>query len=101
MPAIRPVTDLQRNLKELSAIVEEGGKPVYLTRNGRAVMVLVDAETYDKDMALAREVREREARIARSVQRGLDDYRRGNTTPMDDAFREVERIRDEFSRRMA
>ena len=101
MPAIRPITDLQRNLKEVASLVEDEHKPVYLTRNGRAVMVLVDADTYDEEMELARQVRVREERISHSIQRGLDDLRHGRTTPMEEAFEEVERVREEYDRRLA
>jgi len=64
-------------------------------------MVLVDADTYDQEMELAREVRMREERISSSIQRGLADMRQGKTTPMEEAFDEVEQIRAEYDRRRA
>jgi len=93
MPIVRPITDLQRNMKDVSDLIDERHEPVYLTRNGRAAYVLVDAETYDATMALHDEVREREIRINRSIQRGLQDFDEGRVTPLDEALEQADFIR--------
>lgn len=44
---IRPVSDLQNNLEEISNTVHKTDKPVYLTKNGYADMVIMSASTFE------------------------------------------------------
>ena len=45
MIQIRPVSDLRNKFPEIEAIVN-GGKPVYLTKNGYGAMVVLSLEEY-------------------------------------------------------
>jgi prevent-host-death family protein len=47
MAIIRPISDLQRKIGELSRLARETKEPVYLTKNGSEYLVLLDAQTYD------------------------------------------------------
>lgn len=47
MPTIRPVSDLRNHFSEIESLVNEGS-PVYLTKNGRESMVIMNNETYDE-----------------------------------------------------
>ena len=94
MPAVFPITDLQRNMKEVGGIIDEHHEPVYLTRNGRAKYVLVDAQEYDEVMALHELVREREERVNKSIQRGMRDFERGAETPLDEAIARARAMRE-------
>lgn len=47
MIQIRPVSDLRNKFPEIEAIVN-GGKPVYLTKNGYGAMVVLSLEEYCK-----------------------------------------------------
>lgn len=47
MIQIRPVSDLRNKFSEVEKIVE-GGEPVYLTKNGYGVMVVLSLEEYAK-----------------------------------------------------
>ena len=96
MPEVRPITDLQRNMKAISAIVEETHEPVYLTRNGKSALVVMDAETFDQEMALQNEVRERELRINKSIQRGMEDYAAGRVTPLAQAIEQSSAARKQL-----
>lgn len=45
--SIRPVSDLRNNFAEISKIVHETSKPVFLTKNGFGDMVVLSIEAYE------------------------------------------------------
>ena len=45
--SIRPVSDLRNNFAEISKIVHETKKPVFLTKNGFGDMVVLSMEAYE------------------------------------------------------
>ena len=47
MKTIRPVSDLRNNFAEISKIVHETAKPVFLTKNGFADMVVLSVDAYE------------------------------------------------------
>ena len=47
MDTIRPVSDLRNNFAEISRIVHETAKPVFLTKNGYGDMVVLSMEAYE------------------------------------------------------
>lgn len=52
MPLTRTATDSQRNMSEVSAVCHETGEPVYLTKNGVANLMLMDAAAFEAAMDL-------------------------------------------------
>lgn len=48
MAIIRPVSDLQRKVGELTRIAKETKEPVYLTKNGAEHLVLIDSHEYER-----------------------------------------------------
>ena len=81
---IRPVSDLRNNFADVSRVVHETGRPVFLTKNGFGDMVVLsmeayeqirfDSEIYDK---LSEAERQADARSVRfSVKDVLADRRR-------------------------
>ena len=46
MNAIRPVSDLRNNFTEISRMVHETAKPVFLTKNGYGDMVVLSIEAF-------------------------------------------------------
>lgn len=44
---IRPVSDLRNNFSDISKIVHETKKPVFLTKNGFGDMVVLSMEAYE------------------------------------------------------
>ena len=46
MAIIRPVTELQRKVGELSRLAKETKEPIYLTKNGAEHLVLIDSDTF-------------------------------------------------------
>lgn len=45
--SIRPVSDLRNNFADISKIVHETQKPVFLTKNGFGDMVVLSMEAYE------------------------------------------------------
>lgn len=48
-PIIRSSTDIRRNYNAIEALAKETGKPIYLTKNGRASLVVIDPAVFDYD----------------------------------------------------
>lgn len=48
-PIIRSSTDIRRDYNSIEALAKETGKPIYLTKNGRASLVAMDAAAFDYD----------------------------------------------------
>lgn len=94
MPAVKPVSDLQRNLGAVSAECHASGQPVYLTKNGVASLVIMDAEAFDKKFAVAEELLRREERVARALNRGYDDLVNGRVRSWELAKADAGRIRE-------
>ncbi len=46
IPQIRPISDLRTNLNEVCDVAHESQEPIYLTKNGKAALVVFDCEAY-------------------------------------------------------
>jgi prevent-host-death family protein len=80
---IVPLTDFQRNAKTLKKKMQKSGKPVILTVNGRADLVVQDVKSYQKmleKLELLSEFTRAEAEIAE-----------GKVTPASKVFLDLER----------
>ncbi|WP_321971162.1 type II toxin-antitoxin system Phd/YefM family antitoxin [Paratractidigestivibacter sp.] len=93
MPVVKPISDLQRNLGSIAQVCHETGEPVYLTRNGSASLVVMDADEFDRQARALSAVREREERVQRAIARGYDDMLNGRTRPWAQAKQDADRIR--------
>ena len=47
MPQIMPVSELRNNFTEVSRIVHETSKPIFLTKNGYGDMVVMSIKAYE------------------------------------------------------
>jgi prevent-host-death family protein len=83
---IHPLTDFQRNTKAHLKRLKKTGKPQVLTVNGRAEIVVQDADAYQK---LLESVDRAEA--LEGIRRGLEDVKAGRTRPLADAIDELGR----------
>ena len=81
---IQPLTDFKRNTTELLRQMKETGEPIVLTINGRAELVVQDAASYQKLLELV----DRLEAIA-GVRKGLEETKRGEGQPIEDAVREI------------
>lgn len=48
VPQILPISDLRTNLNTVCDIAEETGQPVYMTKNGKAKLVVFDSAAYEE-----------------------------------------------------
>jgi prevent-host-death family protein len=89
---VRSVTEFQRNIKDYVGRLKEKKTPLVLTVNGRAELVVQDAESYQ----LILERLERAETLA-SIRRGIEQFDQGQGIPLDKA---EERLRKKhgFSR---
>jgi prevent-host-death family protein len=83
---IHPLTDFQRHTKAHLKRLKETGRPQVLTVNGRAEVVVQDAEAYQ---ALLETVDRAEA--LDGIRRGLEDVKAGRTRPLADALADLVR----------
>jgi PHD/YefM family antitoxin component YafN of YafNO toxin-antitoxin module len=83
---IHPLTDFQRHTKAHLKRLKRTGKPQVLTVNGRAELVVQDAQAYQK---LLQAVDRAEA--LEGIRRGLEDVKAGRTRPLAEAIDELGR----------
>lgn len=91
MPIIKPISELQRNIKGITETCRETKEPIYLTKNGSASIIVMDAEAYDRQTAALRY--DAEMRVFEGVMRGYEDVKAGRTRSADEAFDEIARTR--------
>ena len=85
---IRSLSDFKRNTSEFLNQMRGSGHPVVLTINGRAELVVQDANSYQK---LLDRVDELEA--LEGIQRGVADVKAGRVTPLNKFEREFRKKR--------
>ena len=86
---VRSVTELQRNLKVYVGRLKKKKTPLVLTANGRAELVVQNAERYQALLD-----RLESAEIVAACREGLDQVAQGQTIPLKEAMK---RIRHGFS----
>ena len=89
---VRSVTEFQRNIKEYVGRLKEKKTPLVLTVNGRAELVVQDAESYQ----LILERLERAETLA-GMRRGMEQFERGEGISLDEAETQL-RKKQGFSR---
>ncbi len=82
---IHSLTDFKRNTPEYLRQLKETGDPVVLTINGKAELVVQDAASYQRLLAIAERLETIEA-----VKESLASIDRGEGRPMDDVFDALE-----------
>jgi len=89
---VRSVTEFQRNIKDYVGRLKQKKTPLVLTVNGRAELVVQDAESYQEMLD-----RLERAEAAAAIRRGMEQAERGEGIPLKEA---EERLRKKhgFSR---
>ena len=88
LSSIYSLSDFQRNTREHIRKLKKSGKPLVLTVNGHAEVVVQSAEAYQKlldDRELLEDIR--------SVSRGLEQAKRGEGRPMRELLEEIAKER--------
>ena len=83
---IHSLTDFKHRTPEFVQQLKETGAPIVLTINGKAALVVQDAESYQKLLDLAEE-----AKVLEGIRRGLEDMRQGRGRPADEVFVKIRR----------
>ena len=64
IPQIRPISDLRTNLNDVCEQAQESKEPIFMTKNGKASLVVIDCEAYEQMQQHERYVQKlREAEI--------------------------------------
>lgn len=93
MPTVKPISDLQRNMAAITSECQATKQPIYLTKNGSATLVVMDAEAFDREMSIHNEVLDREERVYRAIMRGREDELAGRTRSLDQARKDARNLR--------
>lgn len=82
---IRSLSEFKRNSHELMQHLRESGRPMVLTVNGKAQIVVQDAASYQKLLDRLEAIE--------GVREGLEDLAEGRTSPARQALREIQKRR--------
>ncbi len=85
MPAIKPLSEFTRNQASIIESLAQTKEPVYLTRNGSACVVVMDAAAFDEAMDFRNELREQQMRTYRGIMRGIEEFSGGDFVGADEA----------------
>ena len=86
---IHSLSEFQRNTKEFIQEMKQKRGPVVLTVNGRAEIVVQDAQSYQE---MLNRVERAEATAA--IRRGIEDFENGNAQDASEAFDELRHKHD-------
>ncbi|SIO45547.1 Antitoxin Phd_YefM, type II toxin-antitoxin system [Singulisphaera sp. GP187] len=86
---IHSLTEFKLKTPDFVQQMKETGEPIVLTINGKASLVVQDADSYQKLLDLAEQ-----ARVLAGIRQGLDDMRAGRTQPLAEAIAEIRRELD-------
>lgn len=84
MPFIKSSSELQRNFGAISDLAHETHEPIYITRNGEASLVVMDADAFDDMQRLHRQVLEHEMHVLDAYMQSEEELQAGKTTSYDD-----------------
>lgn len=93
MAYIKSSSDLQRSISSIYDLCSRTGEPVYITRNGEASLVVMDAESFE-DMLDRQHELEHELQVYKQIMQSELDRLSGNTVSWDDVKRERSALRD-------
>lgn len=83
---IQSLSVFKRDSSKFIKQIKKTGQPIILTVNGKAALVVQDAESFDEGL----KDWDRLDRIA-SIRRGIEDIQSGRTKPAAKVFKEFER----------
>ena len=93
MPDIKSLSEFNRNQNAFIEDLSQSGKPLYLTRNGSACVVVMDAGAFDEAMAFRNAVLEQEMKTYQGLMRGYRDYLEGNVVSAAEADKTIRRVK--------
>ncbi|MCF4969460.1 type II toxin-antitoxin system Phd/YefM family antitoxin [Nostoc sp. CMAA1605] len=82
---IHSLSNFKRNTSDLIKQMKQTGKPVVLTVNGKAELVVQDAQSYQKLLELVEQLE-----TIAGIKQGLEDINAGNTRPLGEFEQEMQ-----------
>ena len=82
---IHSLSSFKRNTSEFIQLMKETGQPVVLTVNGKAELVVQDAESYQKLLELLEQLE-----TIAGIRKGLEDVDAGRTRPVEEFEQEMQ-----------
>jgi prevent-host-death family protein len=83
---IHSLTEFKQNTPDFIQQMKDTGKPIVLTINGKAALVVQDAASYQKLLDIAEE-----ARVLAGIRQGLEDMKAGRSRPAEEVFADIRR----------
>ena len=53
VPLIRPISDLRTDLNDVCAQAQETQQPIFMTKNGKASLVVIDCVAYESSVSMS------------------------------------------------
>ena len=82
--SVDSLTNFQKNTKEVVLNLEKTGEPMLLTVNGKAKLVVQDAEAYQQMLDELEH-----SRCIASLRKALQEYEEGKSRPAEEVFQEM------------
>ena len=82
MPLIRPSSDLRNSYNQISEYCHTYSEPVYITKNGKGDLLVLDIETYEKLVS--------RFELSTLLDQGLVDVKKKNYINANEFFNELE-----------
>lgn len=79
MPAVASLSEFNRNQTALIDTLGKTQEPIYLTRNGKASVVVMDAAAFDRMVSAKERAQKREMDVYQGLMRGYADVLDGKT----------------------
>ena len=83
---IDSLTNFKRNTPAFLDQLQESGRPLVLTINGKAKLVVQDTSSYQQLLDLVEKLK-----AIQGIKRGLDEMKAGKGKPLDQVDREIRR----------
>lgn len=85
MPKVKSLSDFNRNQSSIIDELKETHEPLYLTKNGRSSLVVMDAEAFDQAMSFKNGIYAREMRVYDGLLKGYEAYQQNEVRSGEDA----------------
>ncbi len=86
MPAVKPITEMQRNSAALADEAMRTKEPIYLTRHGKSAVVVIDAQEFDRRMSYRDAIANREQAVYAGIMQGHQEIENGEGVPLVDVL---------------
>jgi len=89
MPNVASLSEFNRNQTVLIDTLEKTQEPIYLTRNGKASVVVMDAAAFDRMMSSKERAQKCEMDVYQGLMRGYADVLEGKTSDAKSALESI------------